>query len=197
MPCEAALGRLCTSDPFKNSPQLAAFLRYVVEAVLNGHAETIKAYTVAVDALGRPSNFDPIGDAIVRVEARRLRRALAQYYEDQGNGERIGIAMQPGSYVPTIAWRADAPADLERGQSDDSEPLSIRAHLAASQTILERGHSTLVRHQYLFARCHRNMAAVTHHVVGLRLHVQDARALVTRSRELVERSRKTRHPGGG
>ena len=50
----AALERLIESGPFKAAPQLTAFLRYVVETTLNGHAELIKAYTIAVEALGRP-----------------------------------------------------------------------------------------------------------------------------------------------
>ena len=71
----AALERICASEGFSSSPQLAAFLRFTVEAVLRGERERIKAYTIAIEALGRDERFDPQVDPIVRVEATRLRRA--------------------------------------------------------------------------------------------------------------------------
>src|SRR5258708_20645205 len=76
----AALERMTASEGFQSSPQLAAFLRYTVEAVLRGERERIKAYTIAVEALGRDERFDPQGDPIVRVAATRLRPAAHRYY---------------------------------------------------------------------------------------------------------------------
>src|SRR6185312_2890509 len=70
------LERMAASEAFRGSPQLIAFLRYVVEATLDGHADRIKGYTIATEALGRTPDFDPQSDPIVRVEATRLRRAL-------------------------------------------------------------------------------------------------------------------------
>jgi hypothetical protein len=101
----AALRRLTGSAPFKGAPQLSAFLRYVVETVLDGHAGSIKAYTVAIEALGRPHSFDPTADAIVRVEAGRLRHALARYYDGDGADDPVLIDLPRGSYVPEFHWR--------------------------------------------------------------------------------------------
>ena len=61
---------------FADSPQLAAFLTYVVERKLEGAEDRIKAYAIATEALGRPPSFDPQNDPIVRVQAKRLRQAL-------------------------------------------------------------------------------------------------------------------------
>ena len=72
----ATLERMAASEAFRGSPQLVAFLRYVVEARLRGTQDRIKGYTIAVEALGRADDFDPQSDPIVRVEATRLRRAL-------------------------------------------------------------------------------------------------------------------------
>ncbi len=60
---------LWPAPPFPTSPQLVAFLRFVVESVLEGEAEhiksyTIKSYTIAVEALGRDQSFDPQADPI-------------------------------------------------------------------------------------------------------------------------------------
>jgi tetratricopeptide (TPR) repeat protein len=90
------------SEAFRGSPQLVSFLRYVVEATLRGDSDRIKGYTIAVEALGRAEDFDPQADPIVRVEAMRLRRALARHYANGGKGDRVLIDLPLGSYVPAF-----------------------------------------------------------------------------------------------
>jgi hypothetical protein len=96
----AALDRIAVSEAFRSSPQLVAFLRYVVEATLRGRQDRIKGYTIAVEAFGRGDDFDPQDDPIVRVEAMRLRRALQRYYADGGRDDSVRIVLPLGSYVP-------------------------------------------------------------------------------------------------
>ena len=84
---------------FNASPQMSAFLTYIVEQTLEGHATRIKAYTIAVDALGKSDDFDPQTNPSVRVLAKRLRDTLSQYY-DSGPDVKIKICLNPGSYVP-------------------------------------------------------------------------------------------------
>ena len=98
----AALDRVVASAHLSKSPQLAAFLRFVVAETLAGRAERIKAYTIAADALGRDANFDPQNDPIVRVEAGRLRRALDHYYTDGGSNDPVVIELPRGHYVPVF-----------------------------------------------------------------------------------------------
>jgi tetratricopeptide (TPR) repeat protein len=102
----AALEHMAGSEAFRGSPQLVSFLRYVVEATLQGTSDRIKGYTIAVEALGRAEDFDPQADPIVRVEAMRLRRALARYYENGGKRDPVQIDLPLGSYVP--AFRRNA-----------------------------------------------------------------------------------------
>ena len=80
----AALDALLNLPPLKKSPQLSAFLTYVVEEELAGRGDAIKAYTIATQALGRADSFDPSNDPSVRVEAGRLRRGLDEVYADEG-----------------------------------------------------------------------------------------------------------------
>jgi hypothetical protein len=96
----AALDRVVSSAHLHKSPQLANFLRFVVEEKLAGNGSRLKAYTIAADALGRDSNFDPQNDPIVRVEAGRLRRALDQYYANGGCNDPVVIELPRGGYVP-------------------------------------------------------------------------------------------------
>ena len=49
-----------------------------------GRSNTIKEYTIAVNVLNKPVSFKPQHDAIVRIHAGRLRRALNYYYKEPG-----------------------------------------------------------------------------------------------------------------
>jgi hypothetical protein len=99
------LNRIVASATFRGSLRLTSFLRFVVDAALTGRASRIKAYTVAVEALGRPDDFDPQDDPIVRVEAVRLRQVLANYYAGTGIDDPIVIDMPRGCYVPIFSRR--------------------------------------------------------------------------------------------
>jgi tetratricopeptide (TPR) repeat protein len=110
----AALERVAASEAFRGSPQLVAFLRYVVEATLRGEQDRIKGYTIAVEALGRGDDFDPQDDPIVRVEATRLRRAIHRYYENGGRDDAVQIDLPLGSYVPVFRRAALRPAPVVR-----------------------------------------------------------------------------------
>lgn len=101
-----ALDRMLASELFRGSPQLGAFLRFVVEAALRGESDRLKGYTIGVEALGRGEGFDPQLDPIVRVEATRLRRTIERYYAGPGADESVVIELLRGSYVPAFRRRA-------------------------------------------------------------------------------------------
>jgi hypothetical protein len=60
----------------------------------------IKEYNIAVEALGRPADFEPSKDSIVRVEAHRLRSRLERYYRQNPSHCKIRIQIPSGSYIP-------------------------------------------------------------------------------------------------
>lgn len=99
------LEHIVESSGFRGSLRLTNFLKFVVETTLAGKAASIKAYTIAVEALGRGGDFDPQRDPIVRVEAGRLRQALARYYGEAGRDEPLLIEMPRGTYVPVFRRR--------------------------------------------------------------------------------------------
>src|SRR6476660_6743604 len=101
-----ALGRVLESPIFRDSLRLTSFLKFVVEAALDGKSDRIKSYTIAVEALGRGPAFDPQADPIVRVEAGRLRQALARYYATIGCNDPILIDVPRGAYVPCFIPRS-------------------------------------------------------------------------------------------
>ncbi len=101
----AQADRMIASDELSRSPQLGAFLRFVVDAVLQGKSDRIKAYTIGVDVLRRDARFDPQLDPIVRVEATRLRRTIDRYYAGPGKADVVRIDLPRGSYIPTFSRR--------------------------------------------------------------------------------------------
>ena len=105
-----ALEAVLATEKFEAAPQMSAFLRYVVAQAADGNQSRIKAFTVAVDALGKPDSFDPQNDPVVRVLAGRLRAALTAYNEDNPNAPVI-ITMTPGSYVPSFKRWVVKPQD--------------------------------------------------------------------------------------
>lgn len=95
----SALDNVLSDSKFSASPQMSAFLSYVVHETMAGNADRIKAYTVAVDALGKPTSFDPQNDPSVRVLANRLRASLKNYYANNPE-QALFIELYRGSYVP-------------------------------------------------------------------------------------------------
>ena len=91
--------RILRSDIFLKSPQLSRFLRYCVEQTLNQHQNALKEQILGTEVFHRDS-FDPRLDPIVRVEARRLRAKLDEYYATEGAGDSTIISFQRGDYIP-------------------------------------------------------------------------------------------------
>jgi adenylate cyclase len=96
----AALAQILRSRCFGQAGRASDFLRFVVEQTLAGHGRNLKGYVIATAVFGRPADFDPQNDPLVRVEAGRLRRRLAEYYATDGSEEAVRIALPRGQYTP-------------------------------------------------------------------------------------------------
>ena len=105
----AALARLFDSPDFRAGPHGRAFLGYVVEQALAGHADRLKAFDIALAALGRDASFDSQVDPIVRIEAGRLRRDLEHYYLTAGRDDPVRITIPKGQYAPAFSMPAGDP----------------------------------------------------------------------------------------
>lgn len=115
------LGRVLASETFLTSPMLSAFLRYVVEETLAGRDDRLKAYSIAVGALGRPHDFDANENPLVRVQARRLRQALQRHYEARGDDADLRIDLPLGTYVPVFR-KSDTATPLLPAIDDEAAP---------------------------------------------------------------------------
>jgi len=106
------LSRILGSPKFTASRRLSQFLSYVVQQSQKGQSERIKQYTIAVEALGYGDDFDPQSDPVVRIQARRLRRALDRYYDTLGATDPIRIDIPKGAYVPIFVQPGSPPSRI-------------------------------------------------------------------------------------
>ena len=111
------LARILNSSSFSESVVLTRFLTFIVNETLEGRSHELKEYTIAIDALKKDVDFNPQIDAIVRIHACRLRRALKEYYYEHGAEEDMQILLRKGSYIPTFVKNiSDRSGDLLSGQ---------------------------------------------------------------------------------
>ena len=88
------------SAVFSRSPHLRRFLSFIVEQSLAGQGHTLKESVLAHELYGKGTDFDGGNDPVVRVDARRLRDKLREYYE--GRSDPVVISLPKGSYVPVF-----------------------------------------------------------------------------------------------
>ena len=114
----AQLETVLESPGFANAPNLAAFLRHIVECTLEGQSDRLKEYCIGAEVFERGESFDPSIDTIVRSQARKMRAKLAEYYAGRGLADPVLIDVPKGGYAARFAGReaSDYPADGPRGR---------------------------------------------------------------------------------
>ena len=99
----AELDRVLSADVLAGATRLSRLLRYIVERTVAGEGDQLKEYVLGVEVFDRPPSYDPRLDSIVRVEARRLRTKLEEYYQGPGAADPLVISIPRGSYVPVFS----------------------------------------------------------------------------------------------
>jgi len=148
----------------------------------------------------RPDSFDQDADSIVRVEANRLRKRLAEYYRGEGAGQGMRISIPVGQYVPVFEELALPSPQLVQG-TETARPTSIgqaRARLrwwwvvAFSLFVLVVGGLYLGRDRQrpqTVAPSSRPVAALPESPIGLPVG-NEIRILAGATRTYVDRSGK-------
>jgi len=106
----AELEAVLSSPHFVRAPKLAHLLAYLCERLFAGETNQVKEYSIGVEVFHRGAGFDQDSDSIVRVEANRLRKRLAEYYAADGAGHSLQITIPLGQYVPEFVPNPSAPA---------------------------------------------------------------------------------------
>ena len=134
------LAKVLSSGIFERSPSLAQLLTYICAKYFEGEAESIKEYSIAVDALGRSPDFEQKKDSIVRVQMHRLRERLAEYYQTRGASNEMQIVISQGRYVPHfvrqdsqhVAGLPDSiDHDRSRSTAEETDHVPVRTSLEA------------------------------------------------------------------
>ena len=116
------LERVLSSGNFSRAPLQGKLLRFICQEYFAGRVDRIKEYTLATEVVGRGPDFDQNQDAIVRVEAHRLRKNLKGYYEGVGANNPVQIVLELGRYVPKFVTRTRASATA--ASADTAHPQS-------------------------------------------------------------------------
>lgn len=128
------LARILESQIFAKAPSLSRLLSYVVEHSLQRNGNPIKEYSLGVEVFHRGDSFDPNTDTIVRVQARRLRAKIHEYYASEGPTDPILIDVPKGQYVAVfrsipVEGFGGTPS-LVRGETSRQGRIDARASLA-------------------------------------------------------------------
>ncbi|HEY1659160.1 MAG TPA: hypothetical protein VGG14_12485 [Candidatus Sulfotelmatobacter sp.] len=127
----AQLGTILASSIFLNAQRPTQFLRFIVEITLAGNERQIKEYLLGVEVFGRPESYDPKDDPVVRIEAGRLRKKLAEYYSGPGLTDSVVIDVPRGGYVPVFRAKTSGLEIVSRREEDASRPKSSALGKAA------------------------------------------------------------------
>lgn len=120
----AELRRIIASGDFRASPRNRRVLAYLVQCKLDGREDDISSYAIATKVFGRPEDFSPSEDPIVRIEMAHLRSGLEMYYLKSGAKNPLRITIPKGTYVPEF-FRFFAPADASSGTCSAASPLLV------------------------------------------------------------------------
>lgn len=112
---------------------LQQLLRYLVQKTFDASTEALKEYTIGIEALSRPLDFDPKADPIVRVQIHRLRQKLKEYYDSDGLHDSILIEIPKGQYLPIFEFLGNVEA-LPGGKSSSAGD-AVLPEIPPSQSI--------------------------------------------------------------
>src|SRR5581483_9132173 len=107
-----ALEQVLQSPTFVRADQLRNFLRYICEMEIAGRAAELCEFRIGIEAFGRPADYSPIEDGIVRRRAVSLREKLHEVYSGELANAGVRIDLPKGRYVPHFV-RAESSNAIE------------------------------------------------------------------------------------
>jgi hypothetical protein len=138
----AQVDQIIQSEAFRNSGVLRRLLKFLADKYVSGEAQQLKEYTVAVEALGRPSTYDPRHESAVRIQVGRLRQKLAEYYRTEGSSEEIIIDLPKGHFQ--LAFEMRRPAVEPSSHRSKTSWGQILVHVALAVSVLWGSYSTIM-----------------------------------------------------
>ncbi|SFB32600.1 Flp pilus assembly protein TadD, contains TPR repeats [Rhizobium sp. NFR07] len=132
------LERLLADPRFRVTERQKDILRYLARCRFEGGEEGVKAYAIALDVLGRSSDFDASTDPIVRIEISRLRSSLDAYYEAFGAPENATVYIPKGMYIALfpatfVPHRPDEEVSGNPDAASVDQPAACAFHTSADR----------------------------------------------------------------
>ncbi len=109
----AQVERIVQSRIFRSAGVLRHLLTYLTERCVSGEGESLKEYSIGIDALGKPESFDPRQESVVRMHTARLRQKLDEYYRTEGPDDEILVDLPKGGFQLVFAFRPVAVLELQ------------------------------------------------------------------------------------
>lgn len=120
-----------------NSSRLLRLVTYIGEKYFQDETDKLHEYEIATEVFGRSkTTFNPGEDAIVRVEAHRLRKRLKEYYENEGKEHPVQLSIPPGSYVPVFCRRSTDDEKMDNEAAPHRPGIPSWVYAAAAVAIL-------------------------------------------------------------
>lgn len=101
---QETLQSILDSPQFCKSKRYPALLEYAVHNTLEGNSGALKERIIGIAVFGRPSNYDPGTDPVVRIAAGEVRRRLTQYFSEHPESP-VRIDLPIGGYAIELHFR--------------------------------------------------------------------------------------------
>jgi hypothetical protein len=131
----AELAAVLATERFKRSSKLSRLLSYLCDKYFAGEGNGLKEYSIAVEVLGRDSEFDPQLDAAVRVDTHYLRKRLKECYAGEARNHKVQIVIPKGQYIPQFLPRP------ESGVLPDTQPEDEEEEAEAHEGVVITGEN--------------------------------------------------------
>jgi len=151
------LRRVLQSKHFAKAKKKSRFLEFVCDQAFLGNADKLNEYLIGVEVYERGTDFNPQDDPIVRVQAHEIRRALKDYYEEEGKDSPFRLELPPGHYVPVFTRIAAQPV-AQPGPA--ATPGAVRQFIRPNALIVGLAVTCLVLAMLLVRERARNSAGV-------------------------------------
>ena len=120
---EAQIDRILRSETFRNTGALRKLLRFLADRLAAGDADRLKEYSVGIDGLGKPADYDPRQDSTVRIQVGRLRHKLAEFYRTEGLNDPYIVEIPKGHFKLSVTVRpVPSPTIEDRPQIPAARP---------------------------------------------------------------------------
>jgi hypothetical protein len=127
----ALVQRVLWSREVARSERVRDFLTYVCDRALEDEDAPVHEQEIGHNVFGRPADYNPHDDNIVRVTAGNTRRKLEQYFISDGVSEPVILEIPKGKYTPIFRER-----DSVDTEEADSSLLQAQATLGTYRRAL-------------------------------------------------------------